>query len=222
MIPTPRTPADGTPQLEDLQRKLAAERHESATWMQRVQEEKDRINQLRATLRKDVPARSPVAHTPMRMAALQDGEGEGSVQSDRRSSSCASAIDSSEPAGATPLSVQLEFGTESFETRTAEAPQRAEKRAQAPSPARRTPSARPADVRAADAALLADGFTAAMFAFATAALGVFVLAVAESISGHVLRGVGLTVLAVACILAAFGASRFEARYRERNGALALC
>ena len=136
-------------------------RQGSASTMQRVREEKERINQLRATVRKDVQARPP-APSP------SDNDGESS---------------SSWRAG---------HGDSDSATRT---------RIESVSTPQHQPMASPQPD-----ATQQSGFGSRTLACRTASLGCGLLAFAEWMDGHTLRGLALTLLALACMCAASGST----------------
>ena len=136
-------------------------RQGSASTMQRVREEKERINQLRATVRKDVQARPP-APSP------SDNDGESS---------------SSWRAG---------HGDSNSATRT---------RIESVSTPQHQPMASPQPD-----ATQQSGFGSRTLACRTASLGCGLLAFAEWMDGHTLRGLALTLLALACMCAASGST----------------
>ena len=159
--------------------------------MQRVQEEKERINQLRATLRKDAPARSP--QTPAKASVLTfEDEGTGSMMPEERAPAALTAEAAeapphpSAPVAAKDATVQLDLGaSRTLSARSPEAPtpppQRAKLHTPPPPPQQQqqTPVMLDAD--------LAGAFCSCTLAFATAALAFVLLAVAEWTSGHLLK-----------------------------------
>ena len=136
-------------------------RQGSASTMQRVREEKERINQLRATVRKDVQARPP-APSP----SENDGEGSSSWRAGHGDSDSA--------------------------TRT---------RIESVSTPQHQPMASPQPD-----ATQQSGFGSRTLACRTASLGCGLLAFAEWMDGHTLRGLALTLLALACMCAASGST----------------
>ena len=136
-------------------------RQGSASTMQRVREEKERINQLRATVRKDVQARPP-APSP----SENDGEGSSSWRAGHGDSDSA--------------------------TRT---------RIESVSTPQHQPLASPQPD-----ATQQSGFGSRTLACRTASLGCGLLAFAEWMDGHTLRGLALTLLALACLCAASGST----------------
>ena len=136
-------------------------RQGSASTMQRVREEKERINQLRATVRKDVQARPP---------APSQSENDGESSSSWRNG----------------------HGDSDSATRT---------RIESVS----TPQHQPLASPQLDATQQS-GFGSRTLACRTASLGCGLLAFAEWMDGHTLRGLALTLLALACMCAASGST----------------
>lgn len=150
-------------------------RQGSASTMQRMREEKERINQLRATLRKDAQPQLPApsqSENPSERDRQLDSDGEGS--SSERS--------------ATRIRV------DSVSTSRQHAPQ-----------------------PVASDATQESGFGSCTLACKTASLGCSLLAFAEWMDGHTLRGLALTLLALACMCAASGvSSQLEARTKPHD------
>ena len=148
-------------------------RQGSASTMQRMREEKERINQLRATLRKDAQPQLPApsqSENPSERDRQLDSDGEGS--SSERS--------------ATRIRV------DSVSTSRQHAP-------------------------VASDATQESGFGSCTLASKTASLGCSLLAFAEWMDGHTLRGLALTLLALACMCAASGvSSQLEARTKPHD------
>ena len=136
-------------------------RQGSASTMQRVREEKERINQLRATVRKDVQARPP---------APSQSENDGESSSSWRNG----------------------HGDSDSATRT---------RIESVSTPQHQPLASPQPD-----ATQQSGFGSRTLACRTASLGCGLLAFAEWMDGHTLRGLALTLLALACMCAASGST----------------
>ena len=136
-------------------------RQGSASTMQRVREEKERINQLRATVRKDVQARPP---------APSQSENDGESSSSWRNG----------------------HGDSDSATRT---------RIESVSTPQHQPTASPQPD-----ATQQSGFGSRTLACRTASLGCGLLAFAEWMDGHTLRGLALTLLALACMCAASGST----------------
>ena len=136
-------------------------RQGSASTMQRVREEKERINQLRATVRKDVQARPP---------APSQSENDGESSSSWRNG----------------------HGDSDSATRT---------RIESVSTPQHQPMASPQPD-----ATQQSGFGSRTLACRTASLGCGLLAFAEWMDGHTLRGLALMLLALACMCAASGST----------------
>ena len=136
-------------------------RQGSASTMQRVREEKERINQLRATVRKDVQARPP---------APSQSENDGESSSSWRNG----------------------HGDSDSATRT---------RIESVSTPQHQPLASPQPD-----ATQQSGFGSRTLACRTASLGCGLLAFAEWMDGHTLRGLALMLLALACMCAASGST----------------
>lgn len=150
-------------------------RQGSASTMQRMREEKERINQLRATLRKDAQARPPApsqSENASERDSQLDSDGEGS--SSERSATRIRIDSVSTPQQHAPPAV-----------------------------------ASPPD------ATQESGFGSCALACKTASLGCGLLAFAEWMDGHALRGLALTLLALACMCAASGVSSLQLEARTK-------
>eukprot|EP00320_Phaeocystis_rex_P019589 CAMPEP_0119061472 /NCGR_PEP_ID=MMETSP1178-20130426/5259_1 /TAXON_ID=33656 /ORGANISM="unid sp, Strain CCMP2000" /LENGTH=168 /DNA_ID=CAMNT_0007042679 /DNA_START=102 /DNA_END=608 /DNA_ORIENTATION=+ len=152
--------------------------------MQRVREEKERINQLRATLQKDAHAPLPAqSHATARTALRQlEVDGADSMVSDERSAN--------------------RIRDNALTTQPCAPPQQRDPPQQ--------------DVAPKPDATQAGGFRSCTLACATASLGCTLLAFAAWMNGHPLRGLGIFVLALACVIAARGASQLEARAKQHQ------
>lgn len=151
-------------------------RQGSASTMQRMREEKERINQLRATLRKDAQARPPAP-----------GQSENASERDHQLDSDGEG--SSGERSATRIRI------DSVSTPEQHAP--------------------PAVASPQPDATQESGFGSCTLACKTASLGCGLLAFAEWMDGHALRGLALTLLALACMCAASGVSSLQLEARTK-------
>ena len=159
-------------------------RQGSASTMQRMREEKERINHLRATLRKDAQAQLPApsqSDNPSERDRQLDSDGEGSSSG---RSATRIRVDSVSTSQHHACCCDVDIA---------------------------------ATQPVASDATQESGFGSCTLACKTASLGCSLLAFAEWMDGHTLRGLALTLLALACMCAASGvSSQLEARTKPHD------